>query len=244
MREVVYDEIREQKSFLDIPNIGDEVDTRLPEMREPRSLFSESPDSSAETPANEVTDEVAPRKTFWRRQFQATVTAAQQKFDWLFGVVMPLICFAFDPIVFYASDGGGILTNYTIFSYILSIVSIMSMAAWLIWRERLGWLTPFIAGLFLTGSLVSLVVGMIIFPISLLATIFLIGALGFTPLFTAFVYFRNAIRAFSSYDFPGEVALTERVFILSAIFCLVIPFVINFQFVHPSVWLPGKGFFS
>ena len=41
-----------------------------------------------------------PKPGFWRRQFGSNVTTKQKGFDWTVGVVLPLICFLFDPIVF------------------------------------------------------------------------------------------------------------------------------------------------
>ena len=72
---------------------------------------------------------------FWRRQFGKTVTNRQRFYDWAFGVVMPVICFAFDPIVF--KNGGDLLGKYTVFAYMLSFASIMTTMAWLIWGDRL-----------------------------------------------------------------------------------------------------------
>jgi len=238
---VDYDEIREQKSFLGVLNsdnddrIEDDTTEMTYEIREPKSLFVESEEESPLSPTSKIANNV----TFWPRQIQKESTSGQRKFDWIFGVALPIICFAFDPVIF-GLDGAGMLSNYTIFAYILSIVSIMSMAAWLLWRERLGWLTPVLGGIFLTGSFVSLTIGILMIPISLLGLIIVIGALGFTPLLTTFIYFRNSVRAFSSFKLPGDILLTKRVFIISAIFALVIPFVINFQFVDPSLWLSVK----
>ena len=49
---------------------------------------------------------IEPRKPFWRRQFQIESTTGQKKFDWIFGVIMPVICFVFDPIVFKGNGFG------------------------------------------------------------------------------------------------------------------------------------------
>ena len=37
---------------------------------------------------------------FWKRQFLQTPTKKQTRFDWAYGVGIPLICAAADPIVF------------------------------------------------------------------------------------------------------------------------------------------------
>ncbi len=137
-----------------------------------------------------------PKLGFWKRQFQTQTTYKQNVWDWIFGVIMPLICFVFDPIVFKGSfDGSAMFGNYRAFAYVLCGACILTMSAWLIWREKLRWLSGFIAGLFFLGGSISLCVGVVLFPFSLIGLFMLIGALGFTPLFTAVIYLRNAFRA-------------------------------------------------
>jgi len=134
---------------------------------------------------------------FWTRQFHLEPTSRQRRFDWAFGVVLPTICVAADPIVFssFLGEGDALLARYKIFAYLLSSVSIMAMAAWLLWGQRLGGLRPILGGLFMAGSAISLIVGLILLPFSLIGMLLLIGFLGFTPLFSSFVYFRNSVRA-------------------------------------------------
>lgn len=146
---------------------------------------------------NPTTPNAAPPKIgYWKRQFQTQTTYKQNVWDWIFGVIMPLICFIFDPVVFKGGfEGGALFGNYRPFAYALCGACILAMSAWLIWREKLRSLSGFIAGLFFLGGSISLCVGVVLFPFSLLGLFFLIGALGFTPLFTAVIYLRNAFRA-------------------------------------------------
>ncbi len=168
--------------------------------------FEEVPEGASEVPL--VSDQNFPREGsvedppistpksgFWRRQFGSSVTAKQKGFDWTFGVVMPLICFLFDPIVFRGGGGGGIMGRYQLPAYLLAFVSIIGMNAWLLWGERLQWLNGWLAGLFFVGSGISLIVGAILFPFSILGILMLMGFLGFTPLFSSIVYLRNGVRA-------------------------------------------------
>ena len=137
---------------------------------------------------------------FWRRQFGNVVTSKQHKFDWLMGVFMPMICFYFDPIVFREwNDSGpgshGLLATYQLPAYALAFVAIMAQSAWLLWGERLGSFR-IVTGLILaTAAVASLIIGVILFPFSVVGMFFLIGFLGFTPVLTAIVYWRNAVRA-------------------------------------------------
>jgi hypothetical protein len=167
------------------------------------------------------------RVGFWSRQFQIEPTQAQRKFDWAYGVVVPLVCVAADPIVFRDQ---GLLEEYRPFAYLLSSISIMAMAAWLLWGKRLGWLAAPLGGLFIAGGLVSFVVGAILFPISFIGLVVLIGFLGFTPIFSGLVFLRNGSRAIYAAQDCMEDRLVWQSAALAALFALVIPFVINARY--------------
>jgi hypothetical protein len=162
---------------------------------------------------------------FWRRQFQSEATFDQKTFDWIFGIMVPVICVVADPIVFNGS--GALIGGYKPFAYLLSFVSIMMLMAFMLWGKQLKWLNGFLCGFFALGATISLLVGIVLFPFSLIGLIFIIGALGFTPLFSAFVYGRNAVRAYKyaqpllNKDFLIQSA------VLSALFGFVVPYVVN-----------------
>jgi hypothetical protein len=161
---------------------------------------------------------------FWQRQFMQTNTRSQKTFDWTWGVALPLICAAADPIVFVED---GMLYDYQWFAYLLSVTSIIAMVAWLLWGDRLGWLAAPLAGLFIAGSFISFIVGIILLPYSFMGMFFIIGFLGYTPLLSGIVYLRNGIRAARS----ATSALDERsacqAAVLAAMLALVIPYVAN-----------------
>lgn len=168
--------------------------------------------------------------SFWRRQIHFETTTKQKVFDWIFGVILPVICFAFDPIVFKVTDfGKPFFGEYKPFAYLLSFISILAMMAWLIWGKKLKGLSGILSGLFAVGGIISLGIGIILFPFSVIGLIVLIGALGFTPLFTSIVFLRNAYRSFqiSKPFFENRVLLDTT--ILSAMFGLIVPFTINVQ---------------
>ena len=171
-----------------------------------------------------------PRGRFFRRQFSAVPTYAQKKFDWYLGVGLPIVCIAADPIVFrsWGPRSDGMLSEYTIFCYALSSVSILAMTAWLLWGSKLGELRPFLGGLFLVAAAISTIVGVILFPFSLIGSIFLIGVLGFTPLFSGFVFLRNSFRALESSAEDMPLKYVARAAMLAVIYALVVPFVLNF----------------
>jgi hypothetical protein len=57
--------------------------------------------------------------------------------------------------------------------------------------------------------------------------IIVIGALGFTPLFSSFVFVRNSIRAFRAAKLFMDKDVVLNAFILAAVASAVIPYLIN-----------------
>ena len=162
---------------------------------------------------------------FWRRQFQLEPTSSQRKFDWIYGVGLPLVCVAADPVVFVED---GLLAGYRSFALVLSAASILGMAAWLLWGPKLGWLAAPISGLFIAGGAVSFAVGLMLFPYSVLGLLFfLIGFLGFTPIFSAVVFLRNGFRALHTSQSFVEGRAARHAALVAALFSLVIPYVLN-----------------
>jgi len=162
--------------------------------------------------------------TVWERQI------AGHKFDWFFGVIMPVVCFFFDPIVFssqLASEKpvlGGIKT----FAFVLSFISIIGLMASLLFGEKLKGLNAVLSGLFATAAGFSVLVAIFIVPFSLLGLMLIIGILGFTPWFTSFVYFRRAVRSFHAAEPFMERGFLLQTMMLAAIASVVIPYLLNF----------------
>lgn len=173
------------------------------------------------------------KKGFWARQFQQEATKAQRKFDWIFGVIMPVICIFFDPVFFSThNQSQPIWGAFTTLVYLLSFTAILAMMAWLIWGSRLRWLNAILGGLFLAGAVVAFAIGVFMLPYSLLGLIIVIGALGFTPLLTGIVYLRNSARAIGA----AELFLVRKTLVytvlLSTLASGIIPYVINAEMNH------------
>ena len=134
---------------------------------------------------------------FWRRQFDDAPTRAQRRFDVTFGVLMPAACFVFDPIVFksWSGYGGGIYSEYQPYAYTISAFEVVALCTWLFAPRRAGCRPAALTGVLLAGAVFAFAVGVAILPFSCFGLIVLIGALGFVPFPTAFVYLRNAWRA-------------------------------------------------
>lgn len=129
--------------------------------------------------------------SFWRRQFALDPTPKQQVFDVFFGIVLPIVCLICDPIVFK----GIFIFRYTHLFSILFYAFFAGQIAALIFYLFMRWNHPLLAGWLLCGAAAAFVLGVCMLPLSVMGLmLYLIGALGFTPFFTAFVYARNAIR--------------------------------------------------
>lgn len=174
---------------------------------------------------------VTQKKGFWRQQFQERATKKQRRFDWIFGVIMPAICFLLDPIFFKSSFLGGkaIFGAYKPFAYVLSYVSIMTLFAFLTLGKKAKYFNAFFAGIFLIGGIVSLFVGIVLFPFSFIGLLVFIGILGFTPLLTAVVFLRNFYRAFQTAKPFLDAKKLWTTFALTAIFSFAIPLALNIQ---------------
>ena len=178
----------------------------------------------------DINNKIKKKKTFWQRQFQKEATDSQKNFDLVFGIFMPVICFMFDPAIFKAGDlwaAPAVFGKFKPFAYLLCSLSIMSLMAFLIWGKNLKGVNVFLSGLFIIGGLVSLAVGIVMIPISLLGLIILIGILGFTPFLTALVYIRNSVRAFKFAKPLTDWKLAAQAFVLTASLSLIAPILIN-----------------
>ena len=135
---------------------------------------------------------------FWRRQFAPIPTPAQDKFDTLFAIVLPILFLVLDPVVFKTPGslfGPGYLEEYQLVAYLVSSLEIGLFLTWRTFRLRLRPFSTAFAGAFIAGAVFSVVIGIAILPLSVLGLMVLIGIFGFTPFFTAFVFLRNGVRA-------------------------------------------------
>lgn len=126
---------------------------------------------------------------FYARQVDDKRTPWQVFFDVAFGIVLPMICLIFDPFVFRR-------TEYQVLAHCFIGIQMALLAVWLFLGERAAPVAGLFGGAFLLGYAVAAAVGLMLLPLSLIGLILIVGALGFTPFFTAFVFYRNARRAF------------------------------------------------
>jgi hypothetical protein len=172
---------------------------------------------------------VRPRRTqgFWQRQFDDAPTTAQRRFDVVFGIVMPVLCFVFDPIVFRSGFeyDGGLYPQVQFYAYTISALEMVALCAWLCAAGRAGRQPAALAGMLFGGAVFAFCVGMAILPYSVLGLIVLLGALGFVPFLTAFVYLRNGWRAAGAVGLAGKGSpwLAAAAFALGFVFALGTP---------------------
>jgi hypothetical protein len=169
-----------------------------------------------------------PAGGFWRRQFDDAPTPRQRKFDVTFGIVMPVVCFALDPIVFKTGSeyGGALYPRWQLYAYTISVVEMVALCAWLLAAGRAGRRPAALAGMLMAGAGFAFVVGMAILPFSLIGLlVLLIGLLGFVPFLTAFVYLRNGWRAAGALGHAGKgsPARAALAFVCGFVFALAAP---------------------
>lgn len=169
----------------------------------------------------------AVRPGFWERRFGTGPAHSQRTFDWVFGVIMPLVCFVFDPFIFTSRWERSLLGGIRPFAYILSYVSIMALIAWFLLGKRLKWLNAFLAGLFGVGAVISFALGILLLPFSLFGLLLVIGILGFTPFFSGTVYLRNAVWAFRAAGPFMEKRTVILSFMLGAVLSIAVPWTVN-----------------
>ena len=122
------------------------------------------------------------------------------------------------------------LGSYTGFAYSLALVTIIATAISLLFGKRLGIVNAALSGIFAVSGTIALAVGLVILPFSVMGLLFLIGALGFTPLFSAFVMFRRSVVSLETTAGLRDQAAVVSLFMLSALSSVVIPYLVNVEF--------------
>ncbi len=132
------------------------------------------------------------QQSFWHRQFAPHPTTGQIGFDLAFGIVLPIICLWFDPIVFRSSFGGALLGRYAVLAGVAISLGLVSLTAWLLIRRP----PALFAGLMCGGAIFATLLGVVLLPYSVIGLLAIVGVLGFSPFATAFVFWRNTVRAY------------------------------------------------
>lgn len=122
-------------------------------------------------------------RSFWERQFDSEVTWGQVVFDITLGIIMPILCLIFDPVVFrnQAALDHGFHKPFEVFGYTSIALGIVALSLWLLLSSYLNKASAFLAGIFFYGAFFALLLGIVILPLSVIGLLGLIGVLGFTP---------------------------------------------------------------
>jgi hypothetical protein len=136
-------------------------------------------------------------REFLRRQSRGEATRAQIVFDVAVGLVLPILCLVFDPLIFRnGASGRPLAGEMKLFAYGFIAIQIIALAVWLGLGSRAAEWCGVLAGIMFAGAVFSFVIGVCLLPLSLIGLlVVLIGALGFTPFLTYLIYLRNARRA-------------------------------------------------
>lgn len=138
----------------------------------------------------------APKRRFWARQFAADSTTSQDAFDVIFAVVLPIFVLVADPVVFRArAFGTSVLGDFQLVAYVVAAISMGVFLVWRTFHTRVSRFGVAFAAVFFLSAVCSGLIGLAILPYSLIGLMVVIGVLGFTPFFTAFVFLRNGVRA-------------------------------------------------
>ena len=161
------------------------------------------------------------RRSFWKNQFFATRTPAQIVFDVAFGVIAPVACFAFDPIVFQGAFAGPpLFPSYQAVVYLFSGIEIVLLCLWLVMDGGPELSNAMIGSALLVGSFFCVIIGIVLLPYTLMGLLLGIGVFGFIPFFTAAVYGRNGLRALRANANPHS-SLTRSVGFLCGAFLVM-----------------------
>lgn len=123
---------------------------------------------------------------------------ARRTLHYVVGVVLPIVLLALDPIVFHNRLGavdGPLLGPFKAGCYTATGVFVVS----LIWWLRTGRWPAQLAGVLASGCCFALLIGCLMLPFSLIGIMMMgLGLLGLTPFAMAWVYGRQAFRAFGA----------------------------------------------
>jgi len=161
---------------------------------------------------------------FLKKQFKHPDTDAQKTFDIVFGILVPILCIASD--LFYGlglfRPGGflnGALWELSIYCYSEFIIGLSAMGYYLMFRQA----SAILAGILLGGGIFSLLLGILLLPLSVFGLVIVIGILGLTSFVSSFVFFRNARRCWTqSREHPSRKYFAAMM-VLTAVVVVVVP---------------------
>jgi len=150
----------------------------------------------------------------------------------ILGVILPVLVLILDPVVFQGGLIGErpLLGKYQIFAYLISGSEMAILLVWLTLRRHVNRLSSVIGGALIGGGIFSVFVGILILPYSLIGLIFLVGAAGFIPFLTGFVYVRSGIRALRSQATNATFQYRYLLATAATVVVIAVPGAVGFQY--------------
>lgn len=151
----------------------------------------------------------------------------QSSFHFVFGVLTPILCLIFDPVVFKGSasylGSGGLLAPVKIFYYVAIGLVVIILGAWLFFRRQLIPYSAYIVGIFTVAMIVAGLLGIVLVPISIMGFGMTgLSVLGFTPILTAIVYYHQRKQALTYVSILPHRRLSM---LIGAVAIIVVPLV-------------------
>ncbi|MBC7856561.1 MAG: hypothetical protein IAF94_24290 [Pirellulaceae bacterium] len=165
-------------------------------------------------------------------------------FDFVWGMVMPVVCLVFDPFIF--KNGGDpfqvfeppsltaplavkVHVNelaYLAWPFLAGQIATLGMV--LAWGRSLRPLAPLLSGVLATGAVVACcLAGLLVLPAALGTFAWGIGLLGFTPFFTSFTFFRRMLlMRLLAGDWRSE-KIKYLLAGLGVVLCLLLPILVG-----------------
>jgi hypothetical protein len=125
----------------------------------------------------------------------ATPKSRSVWFDVAFGLVLPVLCFALDPIVFADSPDGVLPAAWKHTAWFILAINTLALASVLFLPDRRGLVSACASPVLLLGAGAALLIGGAILPLAVIGLMIGIGLLGLVPVFTGFVYLRAFCEA-------------------------------------------------
>jgi hypothetical protein len=152
----------------------------------------------------------------------------------LFGIVAPVLCVVFDPIVFRSDGvvGPGFLKHFRLFAYAEIVLSAGVLAYYLLTSQS----SPLVAGALFGGFVFAFIVGISILPLTILGLFMLIGVFGFVPFITGFVFLRNGQRCWRGSSGRVSAKAARLLAVLGVTLVLGIPASLQGSAFHLMEW--------
>jgi hypothetical protein len=140
--------------------------------------------------------------------------------DAVLGIGLPVLCLALDPIVFRSRfPRAGLLEPYALGAYAFIGLALACLAWWLAFRRP----SVILGGALAAACVSSLLLGVVLLPVSIAGLFALVGLLGCSPFLVAHVYWRNAAAVLGAAARPSGAFRRSVAAIAGAVLVVGLP---------------------